>query len=43
MWNSFPILLVNLAILSIPLTHNVTYILFLAYSDVAVNAGIASV
>jgi len=34
MWNSFPILLVKLAIPTIPLTLNVTYLHFLTYSDV---------
>lgn len=34
MWNSFPILLVKLAIPNIPLTLNVTYLQFLAYSNV---------
>jgi len=34
MWNSFPILLVKLAIPNIPLTLNVTYLHFLAYSNV---------
>lgn len=34
MWNSFPILLVKLAIPTILLTLNVTYLHFLAYSDV---------